>query len=151
MQDMQDLQKLPIVEYYIKALKNYANFKGRATVPEFWWYVLANVIVSIVIGILSSKLQSIYSLAVLFPSLAIGARRLHDIGKSERLLLLLAPSVLAMAISILAALFVFFSPFVAAALFGFAGILGLIQLGCLVPLVYWWVQPTNEQGDKYNV
>jgi len=69
---------------------NYVNFKGRARRSEYWWFVLANFIVSCVLGILAnatgsgiiSAISSIYSLAVLLPSLAVEVRRLHDIGKS---------------------------------------------------------------------
>ena len=51
-------------------------------------FVLFNVIVSIVLSIvdaiagLNSVLAGLYSLAILLPSLAVGARRLHDTGRS---------------------------------------------------------------------
>ena len=73
-------------------LKNYVNFEGRANRPEFWWFYLFNFIVGLVLSLLAlliSRLATVftvisylYSLAVLIPSLAVGARRLHDIGKS---------------------------------------------------------------------
>ena len=65
----------------------YVGFKGRARRSEYWWFVLFNIIVSVVISLLASLtgwnfLSILYSLAVLLPGLAVAVRRLHDIGKS---------------------------------------------------------------------
>ena len=77
-----------IVDNYVAVLKKYVEFGGRATRSEFWWFVLANFIVSNLIGFVSATLSLVYSLAVLLPSLAVGARRLRDAGFSPWLLLL---------------------------------------------------------------
>ena len=64
---------------------NYANFSGRARRSEYWYFSLFNFIVSFVLGLLlgsESLIVSLYSLAVLIPGLAVGWRRMHDIGKS---------------------------------------------------------------------
>ena len=68
---------------------NYVNFSGRSTKSEFWWGYLFCVIVDVVIGVLSRALPapmtimlSLASLAIFIPMLALGIRRLHDIGKS---------------------------------------------------------------------
>lgn len=76
---------------------NYVRFSGRARRSEFWFWVLFNVIVSAVAGLLDTALgtsytteygrsgglvQSLAGLALLLPNLAIGWRRFHDIGKS---------------------------------------------------------------------
>ena len=78
-----------MLEWYLKVVRdNYANFEGRARRSEFWYFVLVNVIVGVVFGILSSIVgffiyfYYIYSLAVLVPNIAVGVRRLHDVGKS---------------------------------------------------------------------
>lgn len=63
-------------------LQKYADFNGRAARPEFWWFVLFQVIVIVVLGMVSQTLSSLASLGLLVPALAVGARRLHDIGKS---------------------------------------------------------------------
>ncbi len=60
----------------------YAQFDGRATRPEFWWFVLFTFLASAALSVVSQTLSSLFSLAVLLPSLAVGARRLHDIDKS---------------------------------------------------------------------
>ena len=82
------------MQWYVKVLQNYTGFQGRAARTEYWMFVLFNLIASIVLSIiqkilhLDPYLTSLYSLAVLLPSLAVGARRLHDTGKSGWWLLL---------------------------------------------------------------
>src|SRR5690349_7399879 len=72
----------------VVVVDRYAQFDGRARRPEFWWYVLINWIIGAVFGILGqasvvfSIIGGIYSLAVLCPGLAVGIRRLHDVGRS---------------------------------------------------------------------
>ncbi len=60
----------------------YADFNGRAKRPEFWWFVLFIFLVSMGPGIASDILSGIFGLATLVPSLAAGARRLHDTNRS---------------------------------------------------------------------
>ena len=61
----------------------YVGFEGRARRSEYWWWVLFVVVVSVVLGtVRAGMLGNLFSLATLLPSLAVGARRLHDIGKS---------------------------------------------------------------------
>jgi len=76
------------MEYFIDPIKNhYVDFEGKVKRKPFWMFMLFNFIIAVVIAIISGVIglpiiSSIYSLAVLLPGLAIGARRLHDIGKS---------------------------------------------------------------------
>jgi uncharacterized membrane protein YhaH (DUF805 family) len=81
------------MEWYIKVLKNYAEFTGRASRKEYWMFALFNIIISIGLGVLGGVLQNatrtnqgilgnIYSLAVLVPSIAVAIRRMHDTGRS---------------------------------------------------------------------
>ena len=92
-----------MIDWYKKVvLENYANFTGRARRSEYWYFVLCNFIITMVlyipmiisIGInkdsdspgflfyLAYALLMIYNLAVFIPSLAVTVRRLHDVGKS---------------------------------------------------------------------
>ena len=66
----------------------YAAFDGRASRSEYWWFFLFTLLASMASGIVSETLSGLFSLAVLLPSLAVGARRLHDIDKSAWFLLL---------------------------------------------------------------
>lgn len=89
-----------MIEAYKKFWINYANFKDRSTVSDYWWVVLCNFLIGIIFGTLSkiipatSFLSTIYSLAVIVPTLALCVRRLHDINKSGwTYLLVLIPLV----------------------------------------------------------
>jgi uncharacterized membrane protein YhaH (DUF805 family) len=81
------------LSYYFKVLRNYAVFEGRARRAEYWFFVLFNVIVSFVLGFVGAMIRfeslgNLYSLAVLLPSIAVGVRRMHDVGKSGWYLLI---------------------------------------------------------------
>lgn len=69
--------------------QKYATFSGRSGRPEFWWFFLFQVLVYLVTAGISEVLYYVAALALLLPSLAVGARRLHDTGKSGWFLLLL--------------------------------------------------------------
>lgn len=75
------------MEWYLKVLKNYAGFGGRARRKEFWMFFLVNMGIGIVLNIIGTAIDflllgTIYSLAVMIPYLAVGVRRIHDTGKS---------------------------------------------------------------------
>jgi uncharacterized membrane protein YhaH (DUF805 family) len=78
------------MQWYLKALRQYADFKGRAQRKEYWMFTLFNLIIMVVLqlvggggeGGLGDVLSGIYSLGVLLPSVGVTVRRLHDIGKS---------------------------------------------------------------------
>lgn len=74
------------MQEYINMWKNYFNFSDRTSLRGYWMAVLFNflagLVISIIVRITSlSVLSSIYSLAILIPSLAIIVRRLRDAGK----------------------------------------------------------------------
>ena len=96
-------------------LSKYATFTGRASRPEFWWFFLFQILISIADSMLGDVIAGLVSLGLLLPALAVGTRRLHDIGKS-----------------------------------GWWQLIMLTVVGLLV-LIYWWVQPAVEGGDKYEV
>ena len=71
----------------------YADFEGRGRRSEFWWWYLFTFIVGIAVGWIP-VLGWIASIALWIPSLAAGARRLHDTGRSGWLqLLMLIPCI----------------------------------------------------------
>jgi len=82
------------MNWYLEVLKKYAVFNGRARREEYWYFLLFNLIISIVLkGIDSviggssaevgiSLLGGIYSLVILIPGIAVSVRRLHDTDRS---------------------------------------------------------------------
>lgn len=87
--------------YFLGTLKNrYADFNGKATRSQYWYFVLFYVLLSIVLVLIDTFvvnpllgmniqeasqggiLQMVFALALIIPTIAIGVRRLHDIGKS---------------------------------------------------------------------
>lgn len=90
-----------------KALSNYANFSGRARRSEYWWFFLFVLLGNAILGLIDaalfgtapdgspvSLLGGIFSLAMLLPNLAVGARRLHDIDRTGWWLLIALVPVL---------------------------------------------------------
>jgi uncharacterized membrane protein YhaH (DUF805 family) len=87
------------MQWYTEVLKKYVVFSGRARRKEFWMFTLFSAIISIILNIVdrvigtdsatgSGLLGSLYGLAVLLPTLAVGMRRLHDTDRSGWWLLL---------------------------------------------------------------
>ncbi|NQY27890.1 MAG: DUF805 domain-containing protein [Flavobacteriaceae bacterium] len=78
------------MNWYLKVLKQYADFSGRARRKEYWMFTLFNMIFLYGLLLTGAALDStalmilggIYLLGVFIPSLAVGVRRMHDIGKS---------------------------------------------------------------------
>jgi uncharacterized membrane protein YhaH (DUF805 family) len=114
------------MNWYLAVLKKYVVFNGRAGRSEFWYFVLFNIIISIILrvidGILGTVsaggtgvLSSLYSLAVLLPSLGVGARRLHDTDRSGLWLLI-----------------------------------GLIPLIGAIVLIIFWAQESKPGANQYD-
>jgi len=94
------------VNWYLDVLKKYAVFNGRARRKEYWYFVLFNIIVSVILAVIDGMtgsfsadagvgiLSGIYSLAVFIPTAAVTFRRLHDTGRSGWwLLMVLLPFI----------------------------------------------------------
>lgn len=91
-------------QYFLDIIKNrYVDFEGRTGRTEFWRYLAIYLIIHIALSILSripliglifGIILILFFLATLLPTLGIGARRLHDVGKSGWLqFLLLIPGL----------------------------------------------------------
>ena len=63
-------------------LIKYAEFNGRASRSEFWWFALFVTLVATALAYLSQTWVSLFSIAILLPLLSAGSRRLHDTGRS---------------------------------------------------------------------
>ena len=94
--------------YYVQGFQRYADFEGRASRGEFWWFNLvfyginfAIVFLATVLGMFSPILETVFTvmlwvhgLGMFLPQLAVTARRLHDTGRSGWLMLLLLVPIL---------------------------------------------------------
>jgi uncharacterized membrane protein YhaH (DUF805 family) len=60
----------------------YADFDGRASRSEFWWWVLFVFLASSAASILSPVVSGLFSVGVLLPNIAVATRRLHDTDRS---------------------------------------------------------------------
>ena len=81
------------MKHYVEAWKRYTDFKGRSSRAAYWWPFLLTIIISFVLGGISASvfgtasdqagpLEVIFQLAWLCPGIALGVRRLHDIGRN---------------------------------------------------------------------
>ena len=87
------------MKWYIKCIRQYADFKGRARREEYWMFTLFNFLITMVLLIpfflvvFSTDLDDntfilalapviLYGLFILLPNLAVSVRRFHDTGKS---------------------------------------------------------------------
>lgn len=84
------------MNWYIEVMRKYAVFQGRARRKEYWMFFLFNLLIAFGLGFatgflgavlglgqsLNNATSTLYSLAVLIPGLAVGVRRMHDIGRS---------------------------------------------------------------------
>ncbi len=73
---------MPIVDAVKACLTKYADFNGRATRTEYWWFFLAVLLGSAAASLISLRVYTLFSLATLLPMIAAGARRLHDTNRS---------------------------------------------------------------------
>jgi uncharacterized membrane protein YhaH (DUF805 family) len=88
------------MNWYLKVLKNYTNFSGRARRKEYWMFTLFNVIFAVSAmlvdnllglafeGIGYGPVYGLYVLATIVPGIAVGVRRLHDLDKSGWMMLI---------------------------------------------------------------
>ena len=146
------------VDWAKRPLQKYADFSGRAPRAEYWWYVLAIIIAYIVVGIVEGilgintmiagmygPLSALLWLGTLVPSLAVGARRLHDTDRSGWWLLLpIVPYCIAFALG-------------GAALasgsmaeMGTAGIFLMIGLIGAIVLLVFMVLPGTPGDNRYG-
>ena len=92
----EDIVNIDCFKYFAKCFKHYFDFHGRASRSEFWMFFgvcyMAQLVFSIVMNVSQgvyvdavnpiSLIYLVYLMVIFIPSLAVGVRRLHDIGKS---------------------------------------------------------------------
>ena len=133
------------MEWYLKCLRQYADFSGRARRKEYWMFILFNAIISFVLGFIDgllglNLLSYIYALVIFIPSLAVSVRRLHDIGRCGWWYLL--PMVPFIGLSALLA----FGSFTSSA----AIIVGLAALGTGILMLVWFCTDSEGGSNKWG-
>ena len=82
---------------FVQAIKSclgqYATFSGRASRSEYWRFFLFQVLVMAATGMLGDVINGLASLALMLPALAVGTRRVHDIGRTGGWQLLLLTGI----------------------------------------------------------
>ncbi len=89
---IEDSEPMTPIDAIKTALTKFADFNGTATRYEFWWFAVFYTLVAATFAAFSEELSVAVQIVFLLPLLAVGARRLHEIGKSTWwLLFILAP------------------------------------------------------------
>ena len=113
-------EQFNMLDWFVKCLKNYVTFDGRARRKEFWFFMLVSIILGIIVQIIDAILgtdkilNGVLNLALFLPSLAVGARRLHDVGRS-----------------------------------GWWQLLVLTIIG-IIPLIIWWASNTKPENNQWG-
>lgn len=130
--------------------QKYAQFKGRASRSEYWWFVLAYVIGAILVALIGIPILSlVYMLALIVPAAAAGFRRLQDMGKPGWYIFI--PMGLSLVLSFFAPSAPTVEPGQVPDFSGMGGNLGIIALLSTVQLVLavifiWWLTRPSEPG-----
>ncbi|SLN70619.1 Inner membrane protein YhaH [Falsiruegeria litorea R37] len=156
--------------------RKYLVFSGRATRPEYWWFVLFVVVTSALLAVVDSLLfgsnpeagegrrvfSSVFQLGVVIPMLAAGWRRLHDTGRPGWYLLLPMALSIATMVMLMTGVVAFSvleqgvndpealrGP---AALLGGTGILvvSILQLILSVLMIWWLTRPSESGTNVYG-
>jgi uncharacterized membrane protein YhaH (DUF805 family) len=145
------------IDWAKRPILKYADFNGRAPRAEYWWYVLALVVVVIVLSIVESivglrgmvfgaygPLTALMWLATIVPNLAVGVRRLHDTNRSGWWLLLLVPYLITMGMMVRA--------MAAGNAAGLAavGLLGIVGFVCCIVYLVFMVLPGTTGENRYG-
>lgn len=154
----------------------YFTFSGRAARPEYWWFALFIIIVSLVLALIDAMifgtdqatgetrtvLAGIFQLAILCPALAVGWRRLHDSGRPGWYLILPMLVSVAFMIAMFTGIFAFGAAEnagtdadalqVPAAILGVAGIaiFLIVQLVLAILMIWWMTRPSDEAANQYG-
>jgi uncharacterized membrane protein YhaH (DUF805 family) len=60
----------------------YAQFDGRASRSEYWWFYLFTLLAGLATEVVGSTVGNLATLVFFLPGLALAVRRLHDVGRS---------------------------------------------------------------------
>ena len=144
------------IDWAKRPIQKYADLNGRAARAEFWWWVLAIIVATIVTQIIDSilgmkvvgaygPLTLILSVALIVPNIAVSVRRLHDTDRTGWWILLpIVPYCIALVLGGGAMLSGSMTGL------GTAGIFLLIGAVCALVLLFFYVQPGTPGSNRYG-
>lgn len=153
--------------------RKYATFSGRASRPEYWWFILFLFIAQLVLGVIDNilfgtgsvettntetgvsfsaesngPLAALFGLGTILPTIAAGWRRMHDTGRSG--LFLFYPLIVMVGLGTFASLMGL--TLETAMSGGLSGLMSLVfGLGAIILfisplLVVWWLTRPSQKG-----
>jgi uncharacterized membrane protein YhaH (DUF805 family) len=130
---------------------HYVDFEGRTGRKEFWYYILAYVILYIAVRIVESIISlhvftQILSIALLLPNLGIGVRRLHDTDRSGWWILI--GVVPAFILGVLSAMALMAGGL--GAMLVITSIFSFVVLAAAALLIYWYAQPGTAGSNRFG-
>ena len=165
---------------FLKAVKTcfrkYANFSGRASRPEYWWFFLFAVVVSALFAVVDAAIfgvdaetgqaprifSGLFQLAILLPMLAVAWRRMHDTGRPGWYVLLPMLLSFAFLFGALAGVVTFAAVetqlddpgvlIAPAAWLGGHGValVAVLQLGLAILMLWWLTRPSQPGPNQYG-
>lgn len=154
--------------------RKYITFSGRATRPEYWYFILfiflGGIVTSVIDGALFGQttttvsdtgveigsdgpVASLFSIVTLIPMLAVGWRRMHDTGRSG--LYLLYPILVWVGIATFASMVGVTGAIVDGNFEGiFSGIVGIIMIVSILVAIFspliviWWLTRPTQPGTN---
>ncbi len=137
--------------------EHYFDLKGRVRRQEFWYFVLATIVVYVAASIVDAVIHTgllvpLVSLALLLPMTGLGARRLQDIGRNGSLVWVWTIfSVIMQVINLLMAIS---GPFGALGFlyffFSIGWLISLVALVVSIALIYFWAQQGVVGANEYG-
>jgi uncharacterized membrane protein YhaH (DUF805 family) len=135
---------------------HYFDMNGRVGRSQFWYFVLANIAIAIVVAIVGSiiflPLRALFVLATLLPMAGMGARRLQDTGRDGKLVwVFLVAGFISQVISGMAMLSILTLGFLGFLFFGpLVMLINLAFFAASIVLIYFWVQPGDPGSNAYG-
>ncbi len=152
---------MSVIRFYIKALRNFGNFHGRASLSEFWYFKLVFWVLSFCGALVCSVLAGAGALSVgtilllgiavshVVPAWTVTVRRLHDSGRSGWWMLVMMPSCVPLSILIVLFMYFLFHGWVGLTIYAyFVRGMFVVTLGLMIPGIILLALPSNE-GDNY--
>jgi uncharacterized membrane protein YhaH (DUF805 family) len=146
-----------VFDNFVRIVRDhYFDLHGRVGRAEFWYFVLAYLVLGLLAGVLTRitglPLALLYNLGLLLPCAGMGARRLQDTGRDGRLVWI--PIVAGFAVQIYLSLAVagtFLLGWFSWVVFGpLVGIMWAALAISWIVLLYFWVQPGHAGDNQYG-